>query len=371
MAFQIKDFASITASCINWMKAATQRVTDFNIGSVVRTMLEAVAAEIEELYQQFFVGVKEAIPVAVYNSFNFAALPAQPAMGMVRVTITAQPAAVVVQAGTVFSAAGVAVNYVVTQDTTIAAGSTYVDVPVSASATGSLGNISAGVSMLMAPQVAGFASAASLAAFVSGQDAESDDDRQSRFASYIVALARGTVAALEYGAKTVALFDASGNETERVKYAHAVEPWLTDNTQPIGLVNVYVHNGIGATSGALVAQVSNVMYGYYDTGGNAVPGYKAAGTNCVVYAATDQALNVAAALTAAPGYVKANLLPSVTAALQAYINGLGIGAPAIFAELVALAMNVDGVANFIPTAPLVDVTPAANAKLTPGSITLT
>lgn len=371
MAFQIKDFASITASCINWMKAASQRVTDFNIGSVVRTMLEAVAAEIEELYQQYFVGLKEAIPVAVYNAFNFAALAAQPAMGMVRVTITAQPTATVVQAGTVFSAAGVAVTYVASQDTTLNAGGTYVDVPVAASATGTLGNIAAGVSMTMAPQATGFVSAASLAAFVSGQDAESDDDRQSRFAAYITALSRGTVAALEYGAGTVMLFDASGNETERVKYALAVEPWLADNTQPVGLVNVYVHNGVGSTSAALVTQVSSVMYGYYDASGNAVPGYKAAGTHCVVYAAADQALNVSAALTAAPGYVKASLLPSVTAALQAYINGLDIGASAIFAELVALAMNVDGVANFIPTTPTADVAPGANTKLVPGVITLT
>ena len=50
--FQIKDFASITASMINWLRANTTKVTDFNVGSVVRTMAEASAAEMEELYLQ-------------------------------------------------------------------------------------------------------------------------------------------------------------------------------------------------------------------------------------------------------------------------------------------------------------------------------
>src|SRR3546814_7934576 len=87
MAFQTKDFVSIVASMINWMRSTQSKITDFNIGSVARTMVEAPAAEIDELYQQFFFGLKEAIPVSVYQSFDFEPIEAVPAAGLVRISI--------------------------------------------------------------------------------------------------------------------------------------------------------------------------------------------------------------------------------------------------------------------------------------------
>lgn len=50
MAFQIKDFASIVASQINHARAVSDKITDFQPGSVARTIMEAPAVEIEELY---------------------------------------------------------------------------------------------------------------------------------------------------------------------------------------------------------------------------------------------------------------------------------------------------------------------------------
>ena len=76
MAFQLKDFASIAASMINHMKSVTSQITDFAVGGVARTLVEAPAVEIDQAYQQFFIGVKEAIPVATYESFDFARLAA-------------------------------------------------------------------------------------------------------------------------------------------------------------------------------------------------------------------------------------------------------------------------------------------------------
>ena len=83
MAFQIKKFNSIVASMINWVSGTTTKVTDFNIGSVVRTLLEAVAIELEELYYQLLQAVEEAIEEAIYRAFNFPRNPAERATGMV------------------------------------------------------------------------------------------------------------------------------------------------------------------------------------------------------------------------------------------------------------------------------------------------
>lgn len=368
--FQIKDFVSITASAINWMKTTTTKITDFNIGSIVRTMIEAVAAELDELYQQMFIGLREAIPVSVYNSFDFAALDATAAGGLVRVTVTSG-ASVLISADTVFSVSGKQVTYISTSDVVIAAGATYADVPVIASTPGVAGNLAASASFTASPAPDRFVSATNPTAFVSGRDAETDDDRKVRFNAFIASLNRGTLAALSYGLKTTAITDSAGNVTERVATVSIVEPWLTDPLQPISLVNCYVHNGVGSTSSTLVTKARDVVYGYYDSNGNAVPGWKAAGVKVEVYAATEQTVAVTAVLTAANGYDKPTLITAATSAIYTYLQSLPIGSTAIRAEIIALAMNVDGVSNFVMSAPSSDTTVAANIKIMPGTFTIT
>lgn len=371
MAFQIKDFASVVVSSINWMRATTKKVTDFNVGSVVRTMIEAVAAEIEQLYMKMYIGLKEAIPVSVYNSFDFTKLPAATAVGLVRVTITSSTAATVIPGGTTFTATGKTAPYFSSQDVTIAAGNTFADVPVACSVRGAVGNLNANTAFTLGPAPAGFVSAVNQAAFVGGADEETDQQRKLRFNAYIAALARSTVQALIYGAKTTARTDSSGNVLERVTTAVVIEPWVLDNTQPVGWAKIYVHNGTGVTSGALVSLAHDVLYGYTDATGKRIPGWKAAGTQLDVLAATDQSLAVTGTITSAPGYVHAQHLSDANAAIAAYLAGLDIGAVAVRAKLIQLVMDLEGVTNFTMSAPAGDTTPASTAKILPGVITLT
>jgi hypothetical protein len=86
MSFQIKKFSSIVASMINFVSGATTKVTDFNKGSVVRTLLEAIAMELEEIYYQLLQATEEAIEEAIYRTFNFPRNPAEKATGTVRFT---------------------------------------------------------------------------------------------------------------------------------------------------------------------------------------------------------------------------------------------------------------------------------------------
>ena len=347
--FQTKDFASIAASMINWMKSTTQKVTDFSIGSIVRTMLEAIAAEIDELYQQFFIGIKEAIPVATYNSFSFDALPAQPATGPVRVTITPNSSAdTIISAGTVFSLTGGSVTYTAEADATIAAGASYVDVQVAANAAGVAGNIPAGMNFAVNPQPDGLISATNIVPFENGMDTETEDARKVRFNDYIAALARGTPTALAYGLKTTKLTDASGNTIERVVSVYVDEPYERDHTQPVGLVHCYIHNGVGGTSSDLIAQAQKVVYGYYDANGNPIPGWKAAGTHVDVFAATELLLSIAGTLSIADGYDRPTLVSDANLAASTYIGELGIGETFQVASLVEAVMSIPGVTNFIP-----------------------
>lgn len=376
MAFQIKDFVSIAASMINWMKSSTNKIDDFNEGSVARTIVEAPAAEIDELYQQMFIGLREAIPVSVFNSFDFAQLPATPTRGMVRVTITGVDVPTPIPAGTVFSIPSWPVSYTSLQDLFIDAGDTQIDVSVVATVAGSVGNLSGPRTFLMTPQPETLQSSVSLAPFVTGTDIESADDRKIRFNAFIDSLNRGTVRALEYGLKTVVLRDAIGNELERVARVSVVEPFIDDQFQPVSLVTCYVHNGIGGTTPQLVLQGRKVVYGYYDENGIAVPGWKAAGVQVEVYAATEQLVPFTGQLVPQPGRDAALLRPRAVEVIYAYLLSLDIGVPAIKSEIVKRVMEIDGVLNIIPSAPSADVLALDGAgrrtiKLMPGAITIT
>lgn len=371
MAFQLKDFKSIAASMVNWMKATQKNVTDFNVGSVARTLVEAPAAEIDELYQQMFIGLKEAIPVSVYNSFSFDLITELPATGYIRVYIDASATAILVPAATTFTAASNGTSYVSLNDVTIAPGDLFADVLVTCTAAGTVGNILAGEAFSIEPAIAQITSASNGSAFASGIDAETEDDRKSRFNAYVSSLNRGTLAAIKYGLTLANLTDSSGNVTERVVSSSIIEPWLTNPAETVSLVNCYVHNGVGSTSGGLVTRAQEVIYGYYDENGVAVPGWKAAGVKLVVYAAVEVQVAVTGTLTPLDGYDEPTLLSLASQAVYAYILARGIGEPVIKSELITIIMEIEGVYDVTLTAPASNVTATAQTKLMPGTITIT
>jgi uncharacterized phage protein gp47/JayE len=374
MAFQIRDFRSIVAGCINWMKSTTTKINDYNVGSVARTIIEAPAAEMDELYQNILIGLKEAIPVSVYTTFGFDRIPAEAASGVVRFS-TGGPLAtapIVIQLGTVVRISATTTPYATLAAGTIQIGQSYVDILVSAQSAGVSGNCDAGAIDELVSSITGINSVTNPSPLINGRDEETDDQRRTRFRGYISTLARGTKTAVEYGAKTAKLVDANGLITEYVAHASVIEPYVTDSTQPISLVDVYVHNGASATSTELVAEAQRVVDGYYDDAGKAVPGWKAAGVKCVVSAASDKAITVTGNLTVQTGYVEADAIAAATNAVKAYIQGLGVGETVVLAELIAIIKrDIVGVYNITLSAPLADVTCAINEKAIPGTVTLT
>ena len=89
--FQTKNFVSIVAAEINVARSITDKITDFQPGSVARTLMEAPAAEMEELYLQMLHGLLEAIPEATYRSFNFDRLQPARAFGFVSISMSPAP----------------------------------------------------------------------------------------------------------------------------------------------------------------------------------------------------------------------------------------------------------------------------------------
>lgn len=372
MSFQTKAFASIAASIINHARAVQSGVTDFTPGSVIRTMLESPAIDIEQLYIQFFNALIEAIPTSIYTAFGFGIQPAQSATGLLDVVITAAAQPTLIPAGTVFQVTGAAGKYVTPIDVTIAAGDTIAQVRVAAQVAGAGGNVAGGATFSMIPPVTGFQSATAVADFVNGTDTETDDARKQRFSAFIAAISRGPISSFEYILSNgVKIFDASGIEVERISTFYIDEQWERDNSLPRALVDVYIFNGVDGASTALVSLAQKVLVGYVDSSGNKVPGYKAAGVHVNVYAATISHVAVTGSIVVAPGYSYATVAAAAEVAIANYLLDLKVGKTAFPQAIAAAAEAVPGIVSFTPTLPAGPITPALGTKYLAGTFTLT
>lgn len=369
MTFQLKTFTSIVAGMINHVRATQRTLNDFNIGSVLRTLLEAPGVEMDALYQALFDAIREAIPVATYSTFNFARLPATPASDYITVVVAAPNANLTIPALTTFTTPGLGVVFQSAADVIIPAGNTQAQVLVTATTPGAAGNIPAGLLFSAAPSIAGFVSATNAVAFHNGLDQETDPQRKLRFNQYISTLQRGTLEALDYGARTTVITDANGHEIERVRAVALVEPYEVDPiNNPSGFVEIFIHNGIGSTSLSLVAQCQRNIEGYVDPAGNKIDGWKAAGVHATVGVASEHSLDVNIVLYVDTGFTPTATWAAAVSVIDVYIQALNIGQPFVEAECSFLLMSLPGVTNV--TGLPGDFTPGATQKIVPGTVTV-
>lgn len=204
----------------------TTQVTDQNIGSVARTLMEASAMEIERQYVQMSDGMASAIDISAYNSFGFNLLPAVAAYGQVTLTRTGGYAPdIQILTTHQFNVPGTQRVYAPINATlwTGGASATTLIISVLALRQGRIGNTPAASITNVFTSITGVASVTNAAAFITGTDAELLDARRVRFSSYIASLPRATKAAIQYGAQSAQILDANGFVTERVVKANPVE----------------------------------------------------------------------------------------------------------------------------------------------------
>jgi uncharacterized phage protein gp47/JayE len=138
----------------DWIQGSTNQITDLVRGSVPRTLLEAIAVPIEELYFQLAIVLPKKYFLALSDDYNdTVALVSAETFG--QVTPTGQTTAVgpvsfygsvglTVPSG--YSDIGMdnGLNYTTTAAGTVLAGDDHVDVPVTCSVAGAAGNLSEG-----------------------------------------------------------------------------------------------------------------------------------------------------------------------------------------------------------------------------------
>lgn len=355
------------------------RVTDFNVGSVMRSLFEAVALRIEAIETGFYLGLQRAIPTVVFEFFGegdgvtstvgFPALPALPASGVARFTrAVGDTGTRTVPIGTRLTVPAVgavpAKVYRVTVPLTLPNGVMVGETLVTAQAAGVLGNTPANT-MALTDIPTGFASATNPAALVNGAEAETDEARRQRFTPYLRNLARAQHAGLEVGALQARVLTA-GQVTERVQAVRSVNV-----PEKRGLVHVYIDNGGGGASAALVADAQARIDGGFAIDGSRVHGYKAAGEVVIVRAVVPQVVPVTARIRLEPGFTWATVGSLVETAIAQHLFGIGVFADLVVAELIAAIVTVRGVADVALETPTANVPAGTGARILAGAITLT
>lgn len=342
--FTPKPFADITADMIEGVRGRTDKITDFNVGSVIRTLLEANAIELDDYYQAIYFGLLEAIPTSIYIGFGFDLLPAVAASGTISFTRIGASDALTIPAGTVLtSLAGN--TYTTDAGLVLAINQTIGTVRASATVAGASGNADPNALSLTTTFSAAI-TATNLSSMAAGQDAETDDQRAQRFALFIKSIARGTISAIEYAATIPSI----KNETTGV---------VIEKTQRVstyeepGHVMLYIHNGsTGATSG-LVTAVQAMIDGYRDPQTLSwVGGYRPTGMRVEVVAMTETPLDVSIEVTKRASASQAAVTNLLLGAIGRYIRAAMPNQTVRPIDIVNAALAVDGVDKVTVTSPL-------------------
>ncbi len=375
--FQVKTFNGIVSSIVQNIMALSDEITDFNEGSKVRTLVEAVSMEIDECYQQMLKGIYEAVPASIYKTFGFSLLPATPASGMVTFTRKSNfTGDISIPAGTQVKVPNTRTVYSVIEDNLLAGGEDEVDVYVVANAPGISGNVTAGAITESASALSSIESVSNPHPFMNGTDTETEVERKQRFARWVLSLSRATRSAIEFAAGQAVVTDADGTVTERVSrhlvYEPCVDgaPYGSQTMGDPGFVFVYVWNGASGASRELLNAVQTILLGAGDASGKKIPGWKGAGVTVTAIAVVPETVNISATLVIENSYDTATVREEVQDALESYFATLSIGEPALRSRIVETIMGIDGVADVNVIAPAANFPPQWNGVCSLGTVVL-
>jgi uncharacterized phage protein gp47/JayE len=373
MQLQLRTFDAIVASAAAAVQGAAQTVLDLTVGSVLRAVLESNAGL--GLWMQWLIlEVLQTTRAATsagpdldswMADFQLTRLAAVAASGVVTFGRFSPVSTALVPVGTTVRTADGSQSFSVVADTTSAAwsgaqngfllavGTASVNVPVTAAAAGSAGNVQAGAISLIAAAVPGVDTVTNASATAGGMNAESDAAFRARFAAYLVSLFKATTAAVGYAVSTV---------QQGLQYTIQENVTPSGAAQP-GCFVVTVNDGSGTPPSALLTAVTM-----------AIEAVRPIGSIWTVLGPTVSTANVTMAIVTAPSAVHATVTAQVAAAITAFINALPVGATLPWSRLAQVAYDtstsVTNVTGVLLNAGTGDIAPGAGGVVMAGSVTV-
>ncbi len=344
MSLRIKSFTELSQGMMAALGAAKTGLTNFNAGSVIRTLLEVIAAVIAELYAYAAEMLTQVFPdtatgiwlVRWLRSVGLEPKEAVQTAGVLElIREVARPVSVTVAAGTMIrtqpDAAGLVLRYLTTEEVTLPAGATEVTVAVQAVEAGSNANIHAGTDLEFATPINGLSGVripGEETAWITthGADAETEDSMRERYFLRWLELATGS--------------NAAAYRSWALSVAGVSSAWV-DDTFPRGggTLDVYILAEDGLPSAALLADVQAL-----------IDERRPVCSDALVVAPTAVALGYTWSMTPVAGYDESALTLALEGVFEAWFgagteNGwkLGVGKDVVLSRALYLAMGIEGV----------------------------
>lgn len=340
---QIKTFQEVLNSMVNWVKNRS-KLTNFYVGSVIRSLLEAVSIEIESIYFQMKMGFSYAIENSIFHSFDFYRKPAVRASGEVIFVFKSElPQRVVIPKGYIVSTVpigGEIINFEVTEDTIAFAGYTSVSVNVQCLDPGTIGNVPQYSIKIALTPLSFVETLYNPNGFFNGAEEETRQERKRRFSNYIDTLAKATVDAVRYGVLSV---------------DGVAGVYVEDN---IGLVRVYVHDAQGNLPDELKAKVQENLINY-----------RAAGVEVAVLPVVKRQVDLKIVVTLTEDADASSYQELIQNSVITFLNYFPVSKNLVKADLIRHVMNIDDLSIVNTIVNMGDVIEVAkNEIIRPGTI---
>jgi hypothetical protein len=335
-------------------------ITDINVGSVSRTICEAIGREIAVVYQQInqaylagFVDTAQGKSLElVVSILGITRKTKGNAIGQVTffrdLTVDGN---ITINEGTNLSTLKGEATFVTTEIRTLQRGQVRIDVPVRASdnSSGQVGEVKAGAITTLAQPIAGIARVTNFDATALGSEDETDDQLRARAKVALRGAGKGTLAAL-----AKAIFD---------QRATLVEVW-EPNSPPAKQSN--------PGTVALLVESEPKRFPSLQT---AVEQTRAAGvqTTLVARYIYFKPRIVVELMPGLPAVAKPKAIDDIIAAIQAYVDGLSSGKPVVGQDLLKAIATVKEVAKDPtgkPKAKIIEVTTWRSDVGQPGTASL-
>lgn len=289
-------------------------LTDFSEGSDLDAVTGGGAMLADEvirvliaLFAEQFIDTAEgdALDALALDRFGLTRKPASAAVGSVTLerVDSSIPDIVTIAAGTTVSGKvdGVTLSFTTDVEVEIGSADTTVDADATCTTTGRSGNVAPGVidTVVDPPAEDLGLTVTNAARFAGGAPEETDERFRDRIRRYLATLRRGTVGALETGARSI----------PGVEYVTVDETFIHPDDG--GYVGVYIGDPDARASAVLVALVDAEMINW-----------RAAGIYVVVQAAEREEITLAVQMTVLAGADQTVLRSGIRQAILQHINGI-------------------------------------------------
>jgi uncharacterized phage protein gp47/JayE len=314
-----KTFSEILNDMVGWVKSNTTKLTNFSVGSVVRTLLESISMEIESLYFQLDKGFKYAMKQSIFNSFGFSQTAPVPSTGQVTMTFREPlPFNYSIPQGYKFattSILGQVLYFTSTSDASCVTGDNSITIPVQCDTAGAISNVPIDSIKFAVTPYAFVEGITNNVAFTNGKEGEATEEVKRRFTQYIQTLARGTIGALTYGCSSVP--GVTGVAIEEL----------------VGRVRIYAHNA----DGLLPIELKNAII-------TNLLSYRSGGVEVIVLPVVIKPVDITIGVLLEEGFDVERYKVIIKDSIIQYLNSYTVSRGLIRSELIRYTMSIDKLA---------------------------